>query len=346
MRHCLVIGEVAQNHDGSLGLAHAFIDAIAQSGADAVKFQVHIASAESTPEEPWRVNFSAQDETRYAYWKRMEFTEEQWSGLRKHAHECQLQFICSPFSLEAVEMANRVGIDLWKIASGEVGNTALITKVAQTGLPVFVSSGMSSLEEIRVAVETIRKEKGDLTLLQCTSNYPCPPEKIGLNMLPLFKERFGCPVGLSDHSGTIYPGLAAMAFGIEALEVHVTFSREMFGPDISSSITLFELKQLVEGVRFLEKAFSHPVDKDKLAEELDSLRVLFTKSVVARSDLPVGSILSEKDLALKKPAKGIPASRLQDLIGRSLTRPIKENQFLNYEDVEPILLPRPSSKNA
>ena len=123
--HCLVIGEVAQAHDGSLGSAHAFIDAIARAGADAVKFQTHIAAAESTPSEPWRVRFSPQDATRYDYWKRMEFTPDQWLALKRHADERKLIFLSSPFSVEAVQLLQRVGVPAWKVASGEISNASL-----------------------------------------------------------------------------------------------------------------------------------------------------------------------------------------------------------------------------
>src|SRR5437660_3801494 len=138
---CLIVGEVAQAHDGSLGTAHAFIDAIATAGADAVKFQTHIASAESTPEEPWRVKFSMQDATRYEYWKRMEFTEEQWCGLKKHALEKGLKFLSSPFSVEAVELLTRVGVAAWKVASGEVSNEPMFRAMASSGLPIFYLTG-------------------------------------------------------------------------------------------------------------------------------------------------------------------------------------------------------------
>ena len=117
---CYIVAEMAQAHDGSLGTAHAYIDAIAKAGADAIKFQTHIAAAESTPSEPWRVKFSPQDATRYDYWKRMEFTEKQWHGLKKHADERGLKFLSSPFSVEAVELLTRVGVAAWKVASGEV----------------------------------------------------------------------------------------------------------------------------------------------------------------------------------------------------------------------------------
>src|SRR5271167_597036 len=131
---CLIIGEVAQAHDGSLGTAHAYIDAIARSGAKAVKFQTHIAAAESTPGEPWRIRFSYQDASRYAYWKRMEFTEEQWSGLKRHAEEKGLEFLSSPFSIEAAKMLQRIGVRAWKVASGEISNTPLFDFIIDTRL--------------------------------------------------------------------------------------------------------------------------------------------------------------------------------------------------------------------
>src|SRR5215216_4979449 len=190
-RRCLVVGEVAQAHDGSLGTAHAFIDAVANAGADAVKFQTHIAAAESTPGEPWRVKFSPQDATRYEYWKRMEFTEGQWHGLKRHADERGLKFLSSPFSLEAVELLTRVGVAAWKVASGEISNVALLDRMAATRLPIYLSTGMSPVEEVDRAVELVRARGLPLTVMQATSAYPCPPEKVGLNMIPYFRERYG-----------------------------------------------------------------------------------------------------------------------------------------------------------
>src|SRR5690242_5090247 len=177
---CLIIGEVAQSHDGSLGLAHAFIDAIADAGADAVKFQTHIASAESTPAEPWRVRFSRQDATRYDYWKRMEFPEPAWADLKAHAEERGLWFLSSPFSRAAVDLLERVGVAAWKIASGETGSGELLDAVLDTGRPVLLSTGMSDWAEIDSAVARVRARNVPLALLQCTSAYPCPPEKVGV----------------------------------------------------------------------------------------------------------------------------------------------------------------------
>lgn len=331
---CLIIGEIAQAHDGSLGTAHAYIDAIANAGADAVKFQTHIASAESTPSEPWRVKFGYQDKTRYDYWRRMEFTEDQWRGLKKHADESGLLFLSSPFSLEAVELLSRVGIGAWKIASGEVTNTPFIEQIISTGKPILLSSGMSYVEELDAVVEMVKKNGNDLTVLQCTSSYPTPPEQIGLNMLSFFRERYNCKVGLSDHSGTVYAGIAAVVLGANVVEVHITFNREMFGPDVKASITTSELRLLVDGIRYIEQILSSPINKDLLAEEMQPLRDLFTKSVVARMDIPAGTVLQTEHLTLKKPGAGIQANQLNDIIGRRLRVGVEKDQMLKFNDLE------------
>jgi N-acetylneuraminate synthase len=332
---CLVVAEVAQSHDGSLGTAHAFIDAAAEAGAGAVKFQTHIAAAESTPSEPWRVAFSTQDASRYDYWKRMEFSKEQWKELRSHAADVGLLFSSSPFSLEAVELLDEIEVDIFKIASGEVTNAPLLEEIASTKRPVLLSSGMSPWSEIDVAVEKLRKFDAPIAVLQCTSEYPCPPEKVGLNLIAELRQRYGLPVGLSDHSGTIYPGLAAAVFSIAALEVHLTLSRRMFGPDVPASITAEEMKTLVDGIRFIERALTNPVDKDEMADGLADLRHLFMRSPVTTKPLEAGHRLSSDDLTLKKPGTGMPPEGLDSLVGRVLARSVPEDHQLAEADLEP-----------
>jgi N-acetylneuraminate synthase len=243
-------------------------------------------------------------------------------------------FLSSPFSIEALELLDRLGILMWKVASGEVTNTLLLERMIATRKPIILSTGMSALDDIDAAVDAIQSGGVELTLLQCTSAYPCPPEKVGLNMIPFFRERYGCNVGLSDHSGTIYPGLAAATLAISALEVHVTLSREMFGPDVSSSVTTTEMRQLVDGIRFIEAMLSHPLDKNAMAADMAEMRSLFTRSIVARHDLEAGSVLERADLAVKKPGHGMPPARLPELIGRRLRRSLATDQVVTEEDLE------------
>jgi N,N'-diacetyllegionaminate synthase len=331
-KECLIIAEVAQAHDGSLGMAHSFIDAAAHAGANAIKFQTHIADAESTLLEPWRVKFSRQDATRFDYWKRMEFTEPQWAGLKNHAEEKGLIFLSSPFSNEAVELLTRIDIDAWKIASGELGNYPMLEKIFQTNKPIIVSSGMSNLGELDELVGNIKSRNIPLAVLQCTSSYPTPPEKVGLNVMLEFKERYGCPAGLSDHSGTIFPGLAGAALGMNILEVHLALSKEMFGPDVIASVDSSELRILVDGIRFIEKMIRNPVTKNEMAGNMQPLRDLFTKSIVAASDIEQGTVLGMQHLAFKKPGTGLPASAYKKLIGKTLNKRVSYNHFFKEED--------------
>lgn len=332
---CFIIGEIAQAHDGSLGMAYAYIDAIARAGADAVKFQTHIAEAESSPQEPWRVKFSRQDATRFDYWKRMEFTREQWGGLKEHAEKKGLIFLSSPFSLQAAELLDALDMAAWKVASGEINNHPLLDRMATTGRPILLSSGMSPLEELDRAVAVVRARACPVAVMQCTSSYPTPPVILGLNMLEEYRKKYVCPVGLSDHSGTIYAGLAAATLGADLLEVHVTMSREMFGPDVIASVTTTELAQLVEGVRFIERARAHPVSKDTLATEFCGLRAIFMKSLFLVDDLAVGTLIEARHLTAKKPGTGIPAEEIERVIGRRLARDCARGHLLMPDDLAP-----------
>lgn len=331
---CLIVAEVGQAHDGSLGLAHAYVEAVARAGCDAVKFQIHIAEAESTRREQWRVRFSPQDESRFDYWKRMEFTGEQWEALIKKAVGLGLRVIVSPFSVEAIELVKNTGVSAWKVASGEVNNFVLLSAIVATEIPVILSSGMSSNAELEDAVDFLNKDGVPWMLMQCTSSYPCPYEKVGLNCLEEWRDRYSVPIGLSDHSASIYPGLAAVTLGCDALEVHVIMSREMFGPDVPASLTTQEISLLVEGVRAIEIMKANPVDKNSLVEEMTDLRRTFSRSIVARKALPEGTLLTQADLAVKKPGGGLPPERLTDLLGCVLLRELEKDELLEMNDID------------
>lgn len=333
IKDTLIIGEVAQTHEGSVNIAHAFIDVIADGGANAVKFQTHIAAAESTRAEPWRVQFSKQDDSRYEYWQRMEFTEQQWLGLKQHADERGLLFMSSPFSLESVDLLDRIGMEVWKIASGEVSNDVLLKRIIETGKPVILSSGMSSVEEMDRAVALLKAADISFAVLQCTSSYPSTADKVGMNMVPYFAERYQCVSGISDHSGTIFPSLAAASHGGQIFEIHVTMSPDMFGPDVPVSLTKQELRQLVDGVAFNREMLANPVDKDTLAKELEPMRSLFNKSIVAKQAIKAGTTISEEHLTLKKPGTGLSAKDISQVVGKRLNCDYEMDQMISLKDL-------------
>jgi N,N'-diacetyllegionaminate synthase len=329
-----IIAEIAQAHDGSLGMAHAYIDAVAETGADAVKFQTHIASEESTLDESFRIRFSDQDNTRYDYWKRMEFTEKQWADLARHAQERELIFLSSPFSVKAVKILRDIGMPAWKVGSGEVNSAELLGAIAENGAPVLLSTGMSDFEEIKHCVNRIQEKGLPFAVFQCTSMYSTPLERVGLNVIEEIRQRFKCPVGLSDHSGSAFPGLAAMAHNVDLLEVHVTFDKRLFGPDVVASVTVDELRFLVEARQAFHTMLQNPVDKDAIAAELSNTKSIFSKSIAPTIPLRAGTILEAKMLTLKKPGTGIGEEELQNLIGRRLMRDVTPKRLLAWDDLE------------
>jgi len=329
----IIIAEVAQSHDGSLGTAHAYIDAIADTGADIVKFQAHIASEESTLDEPFRVKFSYQDKTRYDYWKRMQFSEEQWKELVEHARKRGLIFLCSAFSVKAVEMLLRLGIPAWKVGSGEVNTPDLLEAMIKTKLPVLLSTGMSSYKEIEKVTEILNKKDTPFALFQCTSRYPAPLEEVGLNVIDEMRLRFGCPVGLSDHSGSVFPSLAALVGGADMIEVHVVFDKRVFGPDVAASISIDELVFIVKARDAFDTMNNHPVDKDSLAGSVANTKLLFSKSLAPVKALKAGTVLEREMITLKKPGTGIPFSELNNIIGQSLKRDVFPDRLLKWEEI-------------
>lgn len=329
----MIIAEIGQAHDGSLGMAHSYIDALSKVGVDAVKFQTHIAEAESSIYEPFRVKFSKQDATRFDYWKRMEFTEPQWLGLKQHCDELGLEFMSSPFSLAAVDLLENIGVKRYKIGSGEVNNLLMLEKVARTGKPIIISSGMSSFSEIEGTVEFLKPYGNELSVLQCTTQYPTQPETYGLNVIGELKTRFGLPTGYSDHSGDIYACLAAATLGAELFEFHAVFDKRQFGPDSTSSLNIDQIQQLVNGIKAIQLANRHPIQKADNSQFSD-LKMIFEKSLSVNKNLPAGSIIQLGDLEAKKPKnKGIQANQYQSVLGKKLNKDLSKWDFLNFEDM-------------
>jgi N,N'-diacetyllegionaminate synthase len=328
------IAEIGQAHEGSLGILHSYIDALATTGVHAIKFQMHIAEAESSNYEPFRVKFSFEDATRFDYWKRMEFTLEQWKEIKQHCDAVGLDFICSPFSNLAVDWLEEIGVKYYKIGSGEVSNLLLIEKIAQTKKTLILSSGMSSFSELDTTVAFLQDKKVNFSILQCTTSYPTQPQQYGFNVIQELKERYHVSVGFSDHSAKIATNIAALALGAEILEFHVVFDRRMFGPDAKSSLTLDEVKQLVDDCNAVYQAIEHPINKNDNSDFV-ALKSIFEKSLAVNKELPKGHILTFDDLEAKKPkGYGIEAARFQEIIGRKLNKNLNQWDFLNEADLE------------
>ena len=334
-----IIAEVAQTHDGSLGQAMAFIDIAAECGADAIKFQTHIADEESTSEEPWRIKFSHQDESRFEYWQRMSFPKEWWLLLKKHAQDKELVFLSSPFSVKAVDWLEDLGMDAWKIASGEVYNKQLIDRIEQTRKPVIISSGLSDLSKSKSLVEQFLKKNIDVSVLHCTSMYPTPPEEVGMNILESMRNELPADVtiGLSDHSGTITPSIVAAYLGASIFEVHLTMHKKMFGPDVPASLDPHDFSELVKGIHFAVKMRQSDVKKPDQLNRLSTIKSIFSRSLVFNYDLESGHILEEQDIGYKKPGTGMPFEKRELFLGKKLIRSVKCNDMLTPKDVDGLI---------
>jgi N-acetylneuraminate synthase len=326
----LMIAEVGSVHDGSFGNAQKLIDLAAECGADAVKFQTHIAAAETLRDAPMPPYFTG--EPRYEYFERTAFSLEQWQALKAHCEERGVEFLSSPFSIEAVELLEKVGVTRYKVPSGEITNLPLLKVIAQTGKPVLLSSGMSSWAELDEAVNTILACHNQLTVLQCTSDYPCPYEQVGLNVLLEMRERYKLPVGLSDHTLTNYAAFTAVVLGASVIEKHFTFSRYMYGSDAKHSLEPTEFADLVQGIRAIETMLGSKVDKGNVAR-FATMKATFEKSVVSLVDIPEGTLITEAMIGIKKPGTGILAKRFGEVLGKRVRRRIPKDTLIREEDL-------------
>lgn len=330
----LIIAEIGQAHEGSLGIAHSYIDVLASTGVDAIKWQTHIAEAESSNEEPFRIKFAFEDATRLEYWKRMEFSLDQWAGLKKHCEEKNMEFISSPFSNAAVDLLEKIDVRRYKIGSGEITNFLMLEKIAKTGKPIIISSGMSSFNELDNTIKFLKKFKNDLSILQCTTAYPTNPSDWGLNVIGELRERYSLPVGFSDHSGDIYASLAAFSLGASILEFHAVFDKRMFGPDAKASLNIDQIKQLVKGVEAIDISLNNEVDKSDNSR-FEDLKMIFEKSLAINRDLDKGIVISQDMLEAKKPkSQGIDAQDYLEIIGKRLNKDLKKWDFITKDDID------------
>jgi N,N'-diacetyllegionaminate synthase len=325
----MIIAEAGSVHDGSFGNACALIDMAAVAGADVVKFQTHIAAAETLRDAPMPAYFKG--EPRYEYFERTGFSFEQWMKLRERCHERGVLFLSSPFSEQAVDFLERVGADLYKVPSGEVTNTFLMERLAATGKPVVLSSGMSDWSELDRAVD-ILKASPRLIVLQCSSAYPCPPEQVGLNVMGEMAKRYKIEVGLSDHTLDCAAAFAAAALGATVIEKHVTFSKLMYGSDARHSMEPEDFAVFCRGLKDIWRMLDNPVDKNDLSLYRE-MKMVFEKSLVAGADLPAGHLIVRDDLAAKKPGEGIPVGEYRKVVGRKLARAVPTDHKLDWSDL-------------
>lgn len=325
-----IIAEIGSVHDGSFGNAMRLIDAAADAGADTVKFQTHIAEAETLADAPSPSYFSA--EPRLAYFKRTAFTREQWSALAKHAASLGVSFLSSPFSLEAVDLLEEVGVAAYKVPSGEVSNVPLLERLAETGKHVLVSSGMSNWAELDRAVEVLR-DAVPLTVMQCSSEYPCVPEHVGLNVIGEMRDRYELPVGFSDHTVGFAAPFAAAALGATVIEKHFAFSRLMYGSDAKHSMEPVDFRVLCQGLRDIWAMRANPVNKGDNTPYTHMKRI-FEKSIVSAGPIPAGTALTRDMVAFKKPGDGIPASGYRSFLGRRVRSAVPADHKFSEHDFE------------
>lgn len=331
MSEIKLIAEIGMNHEGSVGQAKMLVKAAKESGADAVKFQMHISEEETLRCAPAPKYFT--EESRYDYFERTAFTLDEWCNIREYCQEQEVEFIVSPFSIEAVRRLMKIGVDAIKVPSGEVTNTPYLEFIAEQPVSVILSSGMNTWDEIEEAY-AILSHKNAVSVLQCTSEYPCKAEHLGLNVIKGLQQKFPrAIIGFSDHSDNIWSSVIATCFGAKMIERHFTLSKLMYGPDAYMSLEPKELLQLRKALDYTVRALDSQVDKDDISQ-YESMRITFQKSIVANIDIPKGVIINEGMLAYKKPGSGIPAKRYKELIGKRSKRIIVRDTMIGEEDIE------------
>lgn len=328
----VILAEIGQAHDGSLAMAKSLITQAAESGAHGIKFQFHLPEHESTLDEPFRVSLAGQDTSRFEYWARTSFSEEQWSDLVQLARQAGLGVVASVFSEKAVELATKLEIDAIKLGSAEVLQPWLVESATRSGIPLIYSSGMSSWSEIDDLVAQSINAGAKFALLQCTSKYPTSLQDVGLNVMQDMMSRYSCPIGFSDHSGSLPTSIAAIALGAKIVEVHVTFDRRILGPDSDSSLVFSELGNLREFADAFDVLHKEPVDKNLISEEIRTIRHIFGRSLSPVRDISAGKTVAKSDFLPKKPGGGIPAGDVDRLAGKVAKHDLPANRIVVWED--------------
>lgn len=326
-----LIAEACINHEGDINHAKKMIFEAKMAGVNCVKFQIHNLDNEMLRETPQSDNFK---ETLWEALERTNFDIEKQKILKKECEKNNIDYLCTPFSKVGADQLEEIGVEVYKVGSGELTNLPLIEHIAKKKIPMIVSTGMSTLEEISETVNLIKQIGTPLALTHCTSVYPCPYRLSNLKVIPKLNKLFNVPVGLSDHTNTIYTSFGAVAHGACIIEKHFTLNKNAEGPDHASSIEPKELKHLVEGSNAIFEANG---DEKKIFEEERQILAWARESVVSEKDIKVGDKFSLDNVWVKRPSPKsgcIPAKDLKKIIGKIAKNNIKKDTQIKWEDIQ------------
>jgi N,N'-diacetyllegionaminate synthase len=330
---CLVIAEAGVNHNGSLERALAMVDAAAQAGADAIKFQTFRAEevvTEQAPKAAYQKQTTDADQSQLAMLKSLEISPSDHQALVERCKQRNVIFLSTPFDLPSLDLLASLGLPAYKIPSGEVTNLPFLSRVGAMGRPVILSTGMSNMGEVDTAVRELQKAGcHELALLHCVSNYPAEPSDVNLRAMSTLADKFQMPVGFSDHTLGNEIALAAVALGACIIEKHFTLDRSLPGPDQRSSIEPDELAALVAGIQKVEAALGH--GRKESAHSEGNTKAVARRSLVAARDIAAGEVISEELVAIKRPGTGLAPSRLEEVLGMKVKRDIPVGTLLSME---------------
>lgn len=322
--------DIGKNHNGSMQEAKWLVDKALEGGADAVKFQTHIVEDEQRKIEITSPHFKDMD--RYTWVKQNTMPKEWWEELANYCKEKGIIFYSTPMSTAASDLLEELDVPMYKIGSADITDLFMIENIAKKNKPIIISSGMTTLEDLRLAISTIRKHHDQIVLMHCVSEYPCPPEHLNLRVIEKLSKEFDVPVGLSDHVLELETASAAVALGIVAVEKHFSRNREQFGPDHKVSLTPEELKDMVQRIRNVEKAMGDG-EKSILSGE-SKFTPIFYKSIVSKVTIPKGTVITREHLTSKRPGDGLMTKRVNEVIGKTAKKEITEDSLILLEDLE------------
>lgn len=332
---CYIIAEAGVNHNGQLDLALELVRKAKATGADSVKFQTFKAEAvvtQNAPKANYQLEVTDRQESQLAMLQKLELDLADYHQIIALCKKLDIQFLSTPYNFADADFLNELGVDAFKIASGQLVELPFLEYVAKLGKPMIISSGMATLAEVYEGVQTIRNAgNSDLVLLQCTTNYPSKIEDTNLHAMNSMGKALDVLIGYSDHVANNYACFAAVALGARVIEKHFTLDREMPGPDHSCSLDPAGFTELVRGIRQTELALGISVKKPSAAEIANTVGM--RRSIVLTRDLPKGTILQPSDLAFKRPATGLAPKRLAEVIGKSLTNDLTADHLLTEKDI-------------